>query len=66
MENAVEELEKTKAALQEKNSNYLLLCDKYKALKKEMKKKDEIIINQDKVINELNRKLSTHEIKLNI
>ena len=47
-----------KAKIQELQSNYNLLCIKYKQLKKESEKKDKIIIEQDKTINEFKEKLS--------
>ena len=55
-----------KARFQELKSNYDLLCMKYKQLKKENTKKDEIIVNQDKTINELTKKVNAYEKKLNL
>ena len=55
-----------KARFQELRSNYDLLCMKYKQLKKETTKKDEIIVNQDKTINELTQKVNAYEKKLNL
>ena len=55
-----------KARFQELKSNYDLLCMKYKQLKKETTKKDEIIVNQDKTINELTKKVNAYEKKLNL
>ena len=54
------------AQMQELKSNYNLLCDKYKQLKKESMEKDKIILNQDKEINKLNEKVKMYAEKFDL
>ena len=64
--NLEEELARVKASLQEKEGNYLLLCNNYKKMKKESELKDKIIINQEKEIRELTQKVKMYEERLNL
>ena len=64
--NLEEELARVKASLQEKEGNYLLLCNNYKKMKKEPELKDKIIINQEKEIRELTQKVKMYEERLNL
>ena len=61
-----EQSSQEQAKMQELRSNYNLLCMKYKKLKKESQEKDNIILKQEKTINELHERLKFNERQLDL